>query len=72
MSIVGEFGKTNEIGAAVRLNQNVVSQVWYPLPDGTYKLNSDATCLTGGEYGQGGVMRDSVGDVIFIPTSTFQ
>ena len=62
--IIGEFEKANEKLASEVQVTEVVCQLWKPPMDDMFKVNSDAACFNDGVTGLGGIMRDSVGEVM--------
>lgn len=64
ISIVREMTKISEMAKPFSQSEAVAPKVWKPPQLGVYKINSDAATFEGGWYGLGGVMRDSVGDVM--------
>ncbi|XP_021739472.1 uncharacterized protein LOC110705848 [Chenopodium quinoa] len=63
ISIVGEFDSANDHGCSHSVSEPLECK-WKSPPEGVIKVNSDAAIFKSRMVGLGGVMRDSVGDVV--------
>lgn len=63
-ALIGEFEKAWEKLASEVQVTEVVCQLWKPPMDDIFKVHSDAAFFNNGVTGLGGIMRDSVGEVM--------
>ena len=63
VEIIGEFEFAVEVGKLPSARPPLPT-VWKPPEEGVYKVNSDAAMFTEGGVGLGGVVRDSMGDIV--------